>query len=102
MAASIRTGRLMLRPMTGADLDWLAMLHGDPRVMRYIDDGKPVPRAVVVRQTLPAILREYDEHPDGLGYLAAVERATERPLGWIGLRPAGAPGFARQIAPGWA
>ena len=79
--------------MTGADLDWLAMLHGDPRVMRYIDDGKPVPRAVVVRQTLPAILREYDEHPDGLGYLAAVERATERPLGWIGLRPANSTGL---------
>lgn len=73
--------------MTSADLDWLARLHGDPLVMRYIDDGKPVPRAVVVRQTLPTILREYDELRDGLGYFAAVERATGRPLGWIGLRP---------------
>src|SRR5258705_8833899 len=78
---------MLPRHMTEADLDWLARLHGHPRVMRYIDDGKPVPRAVVVRQTLPAILREYEEHPDGLGSFAAVERATGRPLGWIGLRP---------------
>jgi RimJ/RimL family protein N-acetyltransferase len=83
----------LLKHMTDADLDWLARLHGDPRVMRYIDDGKPVPRAVVVRQTLPAILREYDEHPDGLGYFAAVERATGRPLGWIGLGPPNSTGL---------
>ena len=80
VAASIRTGRLLLRPMTRTDIDWLARLHGDPRVMRYIDDGKPVPRSVVVRHTLPAILREYDDHPDGFGYFAAVERATWRHL----------------------
>ena len=87
MAASIESGRMLLRRMTGADLDWLARLHGDLRVMRYIDDGKPVQRAVVVELTLPAILREYDELPGGLGCLAAVDRATGEPLGWIGLRP---------------
>lgn len=87
MAARIETGRMLLRQMTGADLDWLVRLHGDRRVMRYIDDGKPVPRAVILEQTLPAILREYDELPDGLGSFAAVGRVTGKPLGWLGLRP---------------
>ncbi|MGN6679015.1 MAG: GNAT family N-acetyltransferase [Streptosporangiaceae bacterium] len=87
MPVSIETGRMLLRPMTGGDLDWLARLHGDRRVMRYIGDGEPVPRAEIAARTLPAMLREYDELPAGLGYFAAVERATGGPLGWIGLRP---------------
>lgn len=78
---------MLLRPMTGADLGWLARLHGDLRVMRFIDDGQPVPAAVVEAQVLPAMLREYDRLPDGLGYFAAIERATAEPLGWFGLRP---------------
>lgn len=78
---------MLLRQMTGGDLDWLARLHGDRRVMRYIGDGEPVPRTEIAARTLPAMLREYDEMPAGLGYFAAVERATRRPLGWIGLRP---------------
>jgi RimJ/RimL family protein N-acetyltransferase len=73
--------------MTGADLGWLARLHGDRRVMRFIDDGQPVPVAVVASQTLPAMEREYGRLPDGLGYLAAIERATAEPLGWFALRP---------------
>src|SRR5262245_3334358 len=83
----VTTRRMLLRQLTGADLDWLARLHGDRRVMRYIDDGEPVPRAHVAALTLPAILREYDELPPGLGYFAAIDRATGRPLGWLGLRP---------------
>jgi len=87
MPVSIETGRMLLRQMTGGDLDWLARLHGDRRVMRYVGDGEPVPRAEIAARTLPAMLREYDELPAGLGYFAAVERATGGPLGWIGLRP---------------
>ncbi len=82
-----RTSRMLLRPMAGTDAGWLARLHGDRRVMRFIDDGKPVPRSVIVAQTLPAILREYAVLPDGLGYFAAIERSTGEPLGWVGLRP---------------
>ena len=79
------TRRMVLRQMTGADLDWLARLHGDQRVMRYIDDGEPVPRAEVVMQTLPAMLRDYEDLPPGLGYFAAVGRASGEPLGWFSL-----------------
>jgi RimJ/RimL family protein N-acetyltransferase len=73
--------------MTGADLGWLARLHGDRRVMRFIDDGQPVSAAVVASHTLPAMLREYTWLPGGLGYFAAIERTTGAPLGWVGLRP---------------
>jgi hypothetical protein len=87
MTGCLVTERMLLRRFTDADLDWLAALHGDPAVMRYIDDGKPVAAAVVAAETLPAILRDYVELPDGLGYFAATERLGGRPLGWFGLRP---------------
>ena len=85
MPMSIGTGRMLLRRMTGADLDWLARLHGDRRVMRYI--GEPIPGAEIAARTLPAMLRDYEELPTGLGYFAAVELITGRPLGWVALRP---------------
>ncbi|MGH6656935.1 MAG: GNAT family N-acetyltransferase [Actinocrinis sp.] len=88
MATHLESSRLLLRRFTGADLDELAALHGDPAVMRYIDDGRPVPRAVVARQSLPAILREYRRLPAGLGCFAAVDKRTGRFLGWLSLRPA--------------
>jgi RimJ/RimL family protein N-acetyltransferase len=81
---------VILRRFTPADLDALAALHGDAEVMRHIDDGVPVPRAVVEQETLPRILREYDELPDGLGQFAA-----EAPgfVGWFSLRPAASIGL---------
>ncbi len=79
-----------LRRFTPADLDDLVALHGDPAVMRYVDDGRPVPRAVVENETLPAILREYDELPAGLGQFVA-----EAPgfVGWFAIKPADSVGL---------
>ncbi len=76
---------MRLRRFTAAGADALAALHGDPAVMRHLDDGRPVPRAVVVGETLPAILREYDELPEGFGRFAA-----DAPdfVGWFSLKPA--------------
>jgi RimJ/RimL family protein N-acetyltransferase len=68
MSVPIETGRILLRQITGADLEWLARLHGDRRVMRYIGDREPVPRAEIAARTLPAMLRDYAELPAGLGY----------------------------------
>jgi len=65
----MHTDRMLLRRVAGTDLDWLARLHGDPAVMRFIGDGKPVPREVVVTQTLPAILREYASRARACPYL---------------------------------
>lgn len=79
-----------LRRFTADDLDDLAALHGDPSVMRFIDDGRPVRRTVVEHETLPAILREYDELPAGLGQFVA-----EAPgfIGWFSLKPAESTGL---------
>lgn len=88
VTAYLETARLRLRRLTEADADALAALHGDPRVMRHIDDGRPVPRAVVLSRTLPALLREYQERPPRVGCLAAVEKTTGDFLGWFSLRPA--------------
>ncbi|ONK13333.1 GNAT family N-acetyltransferase [Streptomyces sp. MP131-18] len=88
------TARLRLRRLTPADADALAALHGDPAVMRHIDDGRPVPPDVVARETLPALLREYRELPAGHGCFAAEERAGGAFVGWFALRPAVTRGVA--------
>lgn len=81
---------MILRRFTAADADALAELHGDAAVMRYIDDGHPVPREIVERETLPEILREYADLPEGQGQFAA-----EAPdfIGWFSLKPAKSPGL---------
>jgi RimJ/RimL family protein N-acetyltransferase len=94
-----------LRRFTAADLDDLAALHGDPEVMRFIDD--PVPRAVVERETLPAILREYAQLPAGLGVFAAtadgafVGQGSLRPVSSRGLAPDGLELGYRIVAAQW-
>ncbi|MEU4223224.1 GNAT family N-acetyltransferase [Nonomuraea sp. NPDC026600] len=78
MHSYLETGRLTLRPLTEADADDLVELHNDPDVMRYLNGGKPTPRAVIVGETLPAFIRD--------GYLSAVERETGEFVGWFHLR----------------
>lgn len=84
----LETKRMMLRRFTGADVEDLVALHGDPVVMKHIGDGRPVPRKVVECETLPRILREYRELPAGHGCFAAHEKASGAFLGWFSLRPA--------------
>jgi len=83
----LETERMTLRRFTGADVDAPAALHGHPDVMRHIDDGRPVPRAVVEQQ-LPRFLREYADLPSGQGCFAAEEKSSGAFLGWLSLRPA--------------
>lgn len=42
-----------------ADTGDLADLDGDPQVVRFLGDGKPVPRGVIENDTLPRLLRSY-------------------------------------------
>lgn len=86
------TARLTLRRFTATDLDDLAALHGHPSVMRYIDDGRPVPRDTVARQ-LALILREYEQLPAGQGCFAVRAAASGAFLGWCALRPAASLGL---------
>ncbi len=95
MTTPLTTERMLLRRFSDTDRDWLAELHGDPAVMRYIDDGRPVCPAVVAAESLPAILHDYAELPDGLGYFAATEKSGGRPCGWFGLRPPSSTGLDR-------
>lgn len=85
---------MVLRRFTEADANELAALHADPDVMRYTDTGRPVPREVVERATLPGILREYRDLPVGLGCWAAVDRGSAAFLGWFSLRPAQSVGLS--------
>ncbi|MEU4743647.1 GNAT family N-acetyltransferase [Actinosynnema sp. NPDC023658] len=81
----VETGRLVLRGFVESDVESLVWLLGEPRVMRYIEDGKPVSRADVERVVLPKVLAG--------GWWAAHEKASGAFVGWFELSPAG-PGAA--------
>ncbi|MGI8879874.1 MAG: GNAT family N-acetyltransferase [Jatrophihabitans sp.] len=49
----LQTERLLLRRAQPDDLDDVVALHGDPAVMRFIDDGRPVSPEVAVTATCP-------------------------------------------------
>ena len=98
MPGYVTTKRMLIRRFTEADAGWLAALHGDPAVMRYIGDGKPVPAAIVAAETLPGILDDYQVLPDGMGCFAATDKHDGAPLGWFGLRPPSSAGLDRQAS----
>ncbi|MFI8997205.1 GNAT family N-acetyltransferase [Streptomyces sp. NPDC053542] len=77
MHVLLETERLRLRAFTGADLDNLRELHGDPEVMRFLDRGHPAPELLAGRYA----------HPAAFGYWAAEERTTAAFLGWFEFRP---------------
>jgi len=64
---------MLLRRFSDTDRDWLAELHGDPPVMRYIDDGRPVSPAVVAAESLPAILHDYADFYAQWPYIEGAE-----------------------------
>lgn len=73
----LMTPRLTLRPVTSADRADLVALEADPKVMRYLNGGQPVPEAglpdgdfLTPRGTEPEVL-------------AAHETATGRFVGWF-------------------
>lgn len=78
------TERLALREFTADDLSDLVRLDTDPRVMRYIGDGRPL-----AESTVPALLRRvrryYALYPD-LGVWAAQRRDDGAFLGWFCLK----------------
>ncbi len=83
----LETLRLALRDVVPADLDDLFRLDGDPRVMKYVGNGRPLSRDTVV-QRLKRFLRYPTLYPD-LGVWRAVRRDTGRYIGWFALNYAG-------------
>jgi RimJ/RimL family protein N-acetyltransferase len=81
------TERLALREFTRDDVDDLAALDGDPRVMRYIGDGSVGTRALC-EAGIERVLARYAED-NGLGLWHATRRDDGRFVGWVSLKPCG-------------
>jgi RimJ/RimL family protein N-acetyltransferase len=83
----LETLRIEMRDFVAADSDDLFRLNCDPRVMRYIGDGKPVDRAghaYIMRR----VLRYPRLYPD-LGFWYATRRDTGAFIGWFTLKYCG-------------
>jgi RimJ/RimL family protein N-acetyltransferase len=87
MEVFLETERLVLRRFTDDDVENLVELDSDPDVMRFINGGRPTPRDEVENVLLPMFL-DYHKRSAGYGFWAAVEKSTERFVGWFHLRPA--------------
>jgi len=83
----LETLRLELRDFVAADFDELYRLDHDPRVMKYISNGKPMARDAVAG-ALGRILRYPSLYPD-LGAWRATRRDTGAFIGWFCLKYAG-------------
>ena len=84
---SIETPRLLLRPLSPDDLEWLVALRGNADVMRYIGSDGAVPREKTV-QRLERYLHCWSEH--GLGMFGIRYREAGDAgdaVGWAGLQP---------------
>ena len=83
----LETLRLELRDFVAEDFDDLCRLDGDPRVMKYIADGKPAPREAIA-QRLERFIRYPALYPD-LGVWRAARRDTGAFIGWFCMSYAG-------------
>ena len=80
---SIRTRRLILRPLRRTDLRAIHHLYADPELMRYITGHARTPSQTAAR--LRKDLRHHREH--GFGLCLALWAEDGRPIGRCGLEP---------------
>lgn len=87
----LETGRLLLREFRAGDLDAYAAMQSDPRVMRYIGEGKTLTRNDSWR-SIAAMLGHWQLL--GYGMWALEDKASGTLLGRAGfVDPPGWPGF---------
>ena len=86
MHVFLETERLVLRRFTEDDVDNLVELDSDPRVMHFINGGRPTPRREIETDILPAFLGYYERFA-GYGFWAAIEKSSGQFLGWFHFRP---------------
>ena len=84
---ALQTLRLDLREFVAGDFDDLYRLDRDPRVVRYVGNGQPVPRAAIAPM-LRRVRRNYALYPD-LGTWHASRRDTGAFIGWFSLKYCG-------------
>ena len=77
----LETLRLELREFVAADLPDLVRLDTDPRVMKYIGDGRVTPTSDLERM-IPRMGRNYRLYP-GLGTWRAARHDTGDFIGWF-------------------
>src|SRR5438552_5119521 len=88
---TLETDRLTLRMLRASDFDAYAEMCGDPEVMRYIGDGRPLVRPMAWRN-LAMMAGHWSLR--GYGLWAAQERSSGVLVGRIGFwNPEGWPGF---------
>jgi len=83
----LQTLRLDLREFARGDVDDIARLDGDPRVMKYIADGRTQGRAAA-EATVARVMRYPRLYAD-LGAWHATRRDTGAFVGWFSLKYAG-------------
>ena len=80
----LRTPRLSMREFTPADFDDMLRLDSDPRVLKYINGGKPMGRAEV-EAAVKRVTGYYALYP-GLGVWRASRRDNGAFVGWYCLK----------------
>jgi len=100
MGPTLYTDRLQLREWKIDDADAALLIYGDPEVMHFLGDGKPVADLAAQRQWLADRIEHY-RNPEfkGLGPWAIVQRDTKEVVGTMLLKPL--PPTSDQIEIGW-
>lgn len=100
-AIALETERLVLRPLSEADLDALHRISNDPLVRRYLWDDEPVSVATI-EGVFAQSVREFAEK--GLGLFGIRLRGEEKLLGLCGFRSLENTGdieLAYELSPEW-
>jgi RimJ/RimL family protein N-acetyltransferase len=79
---SLETERLLLRAPVADDAEALAPMYGDPEVMRFVGDGRPLTRAETERSVKRMIQRW---EADGFGLFTTVRKDDGAVIGRVGL-----------------
>ncbi len=81
----LETGRLLLRRLTLDDADHILDLDSDPEVVRFTGGGV-TSREEVTESLFPPVFAWYEKY-DSFGYWAAIEKSSNRFIGWFHFRP---------------
>ena len=81
---NLETARLILRPFVQSDLDALAEMFADPKVMRYLPAGQGISRERP-QVALTRYIENWEAHGHGLN--AVITKTNQKLIGHCGLEP---------------